>query len=105
MKAGELDQRVTLQRREQGEDEAGQPFDDWVNVATVWAAVRPLRANDLIRANAITNIMDAKVVLRYRPGITSAMKVQHGTDTYSIESVIDVKSGRRELELLCKKAA
>ena len=105
MKAGELDQRVTLQRREQGEDEAGQPFDAWVNVATVWAAVRPLRANDLIRADALTNIMDVKVTLRYRPGITSAMKVTHGADTYRIESVVDVKSGRRELELLCKRVA
>ena len=49
--------------------------------------------------------MDVKVTLRYRPGITSAMKVTHGADTYRIESVIDVKSGRRELELLCKRVA
>ena len=105
MKAGELDQRVTLQRREQGEDEAGQPFDAWVNVATVWAAVRPLRANDLIRADALTNIMDVKVTLRYRPGITSAMRVQHGTDTYLIESVANVNSANREVELLCKRVA
>ena len=105
MRAGELDQRVTLQRREQGEDEAGQPFEDWVNVAAVWAAVRPLRGREIIAADAVAAISDVRVIIRYRPGITSAMRVQHGTDTYGIESVIDVKSGRRELELLCKRVA
>ena len=103
MKAGELDQRVSLQRREQGEDDWGQPIDAWVIVGTVWAAVLPLRAAEVIRADAVTNIMDVKVKMRYRPGITSAMQVLHGSDTYEITSVIDVRSARRELELLCKR--
>ncbi len=105
MKAGELDQRVTLQRREQGEDEAGQPFEDWLPYLSAWAAVYPLRGREIVAADAVASITDVRVILRYRPGITPAMRVQHGADTYRIESVIDVKSGRRELELLCKRVA
>ena len=105
MRAGDLDQRVTLQRREQGEDEAGQPFDDWVPVFDAWAAVKPLRGREIIAADAVSAITDVRVILRYRPGITSAMRVQHGTDTYSIESVANVNSANREVELLCKRVA
>ena len=103
MKAGELDQRVTLQRREQGEDEAGQPFEDWLPYLSAWAAVYPLRGREIVAADAVASITDVRVIIRYRPGITPAMRVQHGTDTYWIESVANVASAGREIELLCKR--
>lgn len=103
MRAGELDQRVSLQRREQGQYPDGQPYDDWVIVGTCWASVHPLRGREIIAADAVASITDVRVRMRYRPGITSAMQVLHGSDTYEITSVIDVKSARRELELLCKR--
>ena len=65
----------------------------------------PLRARDVIAADALTSIMDVRVLMRHRPGITSAMRVKHRDNTYGIESAIHVKSGRRELELLCKRVA
>ena len=43
MRAGALDQRVTLEQRVEGQDEAGQPFEDWLPVFDAWAAVEPLR--------------------------------------------------------------
>ena len=42
MKSGDLDQRVTLEQRVEGQDEAGQPFEDWLPVFDAWAAVEPL---------------------------------------------------------------
>lgn len=103
MKAGQLDQRISLQRREQGEDEAGQPFDTWVIVGSCWAAVRPLRGREIIAADAVTAVMDVRVTMRYRPDVTTAMRVLHGTETYNITAVVDVNSGNRELELMCKR--
>ena len=105
MRAGTLDQRVTLEQRVEGQDEAGQPFEDWLPVFDAWAAVMPLRGREIVAADAVAAVSDVRVIIRYRPGITPAMRVQHGTDTYSIESVANVASANREIELLCKRVA
>ena len=53
----------------------------------------------------VASITDVRVRMRYRPGITAAMRVLHGSDTYRIESVANVNSADRELELMCKRVA
>lgn len=105
MRAGALDQRVTLEQRVEGQDEAGQPFEDWLPVFDAWAAVEPLRGRAVIRADAVANITDVLVKLRYRPGVLASMRIKHGSDTYSIATVINIKSANREVELLCKRVA
>ena len=105
MRAGTLDQRVTLEQRVEGQDAAGQPFEDWLPVFDAWAAVAPLRGREVIRADAVAAISDVLVKLRYRPGVTPAMRVRHGSDTYNIAAVINVNSANREIELLCKRVA
>ena len=105
MRAGALDQRVTLEQRVEGQDEAGQPFEEWVPVFDAWAAVEPLRGREVIRADAVAAISDVLVKLRYRPGITPAMRVRHGAETYSIASVANIASANREIELMCKRVA
>ena len=105
MKAGQLDQRVTVEQLVEGEDAAGQPFEDWLPVFDAWAAVYPLRGREIVAADAVASITDVRVILRYRPSITPAMRVRHGSDTYSIATVINVKSANREIELLCKRVA
>ena len=105
MKAGQLNQRITIEQRVEGQDAAGQPFEDWLPVFDAWAAVYPLRGREIIAADAVAAITDVRVIIRYRPGITSAMRVQHGTDTYSIESVANINSAGRAIELLCKRVA
>ena len=105
MRAGTLDQRVTLEQRVEGQDEAGQPFEDWLPYLSAWAAVYPLRGREIVAADAVAAITDVRVIIRYRPGITPAMRVQHGTDTYLIESVANIASANREIELLCKRVA
>ena len=103
MRAGALDQRVTLEQRVEGQDEAGQPFEDWLPVFDAWAAVYPLRGREIVAADAVASITDVRVIIRYRPGITPAMRVRHGAETYSIASVANIASANREIELMCKR--
>lgn len=102
MKAGQLDQRVTLEQLVEGQDEAGQPFTDWVPVFDAWAAVKPLTGREFIAAQAAVREITARVKMRYRPGVTAADRIVHDGTTYSVTSVADVHSSRRELHLMCK---
>lgn len=102
MKAGQLDQRITVDRLEQGFDEIGQPFTSWAPLFTVWAAVEPLAGREYIAAAAAQSEVTTRIRLRFRPGVTSADRVSHEGREYNIVSVIDYKSANRELVLMCR---
>lgn len=101
--AGRLDQKVQLQEMSGGVDEIGQPLPDvWATVGEYFAAVEPLQGKEYIAAGAMVNAVEARIRMRYRPGVTPAMRVLHGVDTYNIQSVIHVKSAKRELQLMVR---
>lgn len=102
MKAGQLDQRVTVERFTSTEDELGQPIESWAPLFTCWAAVEPLTGREFIAAQAAVREITARVKMRYRPGVTAADRIVHDGTTYSVTSVADVHSSRRELHLMCK---
>ena len=102
MKSGTLDQRIVLQAPQSGFDPIGQPLEGWEDFATVWAQVSPLQGREYLAAGALVSAVETRIRLRYRPGVTSAMRVLHGSDVYGIEAVIHVKSARQELQLMCK---
>ena len=72
-------------------------------VATVWAAVEPLTGREFLSAGAMASATEARIRMRYMPGIVSTMRVIHGADTYGIQAVIHIKSARRELQLMVKR--
>lgn len=102
--AGALSERVTLQTMAGGGTDAiGQPLPDaWADVFTTWASVHPLQGREFLAAAAITTEVTARITMRYRPGVTPAMRVVHGADLYNITAVIHVKSARAELQLMCR---
>lgn len=102
MRAGVLDQRVRIQKPSLLTDQIGQPIDAWVTLGECWAQVSPLQGREFIAAASFQSEVSAKIRMRYRPGITSAMRVIHGQDVYQINAVIHIKSGRDVLELMVK---
>ena len=102
MKAGDLDQRVTVERYTSTEDELGQPIQSWAPLFTCWAAVEPLVGREYLAAQAAVSEVTARVTMRYRTGITAQDRVIHDGKTYGIVSVIDVRSQGRELVLMCR---
>ena len=102
MKAGALDQRVVIERLVEGYDELGQPINDWLPIVTTWAEVSPLVGREYLAAAALVAEVTARIRMRYRPGITSQDRIIHDGTAYSITSLADVHSSRRELVLMCR---
>lgn len=102
MKAGQLDQRVTVERFTSTEDELGQPIETWAPLFPCWAAVEPLTGREYLAAQAAVSEVTARIRMRFRPWMTSQDRVIHDGTVYQIESLIDVRSGNRELVLMCK---
>ena len=102
MKAGQLDQRVTVERYTSTEDELGQPIEAWAPLFTCWAAVEPLTGREYLAASAAVSEVTARIRMRFRPWMTNTDRVIHNGTTYGIESLVDVRSENRELVLMCK---
>lgn len=103
MRSGKLRHRVTLQRFVKTQDPTtGLIRTEWADVATVWASVEPLSGRDFIAARAQQSEISARVVIRYREGIDSTMRVLHRGRIYSIEGppLPDAKSGLEYLTLM-----
>lgn len=102
MRAGRLNQRVTLERLSEKEDAYGATVKEWETVGTFWAAVEPLTGREIIAADAVTALSDIRVIMRFQRGITAADRLMHKGKPLEIKTVIDRRSRNRELELLCK---
>jgi SPP1 family predicted phage head-tail adaptor len=55
----------------------GQTFGQWVEVATVWAAIEPLSAKEFIASQATQSQITARIVIRQRSGLDASMRLVH----------------------------
>ncbi len=100
MQAGNLDQRITLQARAAGQDAVGQSHATWLDVATVWAQVHAVRGREFFAAAQTQQEQTVKVRIRYRPGVTTDMRLVWDGRPHDITGVIPV--GRKDmLEIMC----
>jgi SPP1 family predicted phage head-tail adaptor len=95
--------RITLQELVTGQDEAGQPVQEWQDVATVWGAVEPLRGREYFAAQQVQSEVTTRIRIRYRSGVRPDMRVLYDGRLYNINAVIDPEERHMELQLMCKE--
>jgi len=98
---GAMQNRITIQAPAAGQDAFGEPIVGWTDICTVWAAIDDLSGRQYIAAQAGQNVVETTITIRYRAGITAAMRVLHGADVYDIEAVLG--QDRRTLQLMCNR--
>lgn len=103
MHTHQFNHRVTLQSNVKVQDPAtGYMTQSWVDVAKVYAAVAPLSAREFVAAQAVQADVTTRITIRYRAGVTAAMRILHDGKVYNITGVLpDAKSGREYLTLPC----
>jgi len=103
MQAGQLRQRVIIQKDTPTQDSVGQPVPSWGTHLTRWAAVEPLTGREYFTAQQTQAEVTTRIRLRYSSGhgITPKMRVIWDGRIFEIDTVAEVKSGRRELHLMC----
>ena len=98
--AGDLIQRIRIERPVKTRNSLGEQLVTWEEFATVWAAVEPLSGRELTSLRAELADVTARIRIRYRPGVRPEMRIVHGAAIYNIASAIDVGSRHQELEIL-----
>lgn len=103
--AGNLNRRITIQRRQTGEDAAGQPLDGWEDVVQVWANVKGQTGLGTIASaqqgvSAPLNAYSFRI--RYRPTIDESMRVVYQGTPYDIQQARHDLDRREWTDLVCK---
>ena len=69
----------------------------------VWGAIEMLRGDERVRAGRPEQAVTHRVTLRYRDGVTSAMRLVRGLRRFAIRSAGDPDGRRRELICLVEE--
>lgn len=97
LSAGRLRHRLTIQRPVDGQDQnTGAPVRTWADVATVWADIKAVRANEFIAAQVEDSKVIANVTVRYRTDFDHSCRFYHQAKDayYNIEGILpDPDSG------------
>lgn len=101
MKAGDLRHRVTIEEKSVVRDGYGGEEITWSTVATVWAAVEPLRGREFLEGHSLEAAVDTRIRIRYRSGLLPSMRVTWGSHAYDVQAVLEIQSKRREIHLMC----
>lgn len=105
MKAGDLRDRVTIQRATTADDGFGNVTNGWDDLLTVWANVRETPGKEVVAAGRIEASHTATIRIRASSqsrGVTPADRIIARGQVWNIRSVAAVGDGRELIEFLCE---
>ena len=102
MKAGKLRHRVAIEIPIDTVS-SGAVTRTWNSYDTAWASIEPLYGREYWEAAKLNSEITAKIVMRWRRGITPQMRCTYGPRTFEIISIIDDLQLNRELRLMVKE--
>ncbi len=100
MRAGLLDQRIRIERKQRVADGIGGWSETWSVVDTVWARAMPLRGDEQVAAQQVEARTVIKFQVRYMSGIsTSDRLVWESNDDrlFNIRAIEDGGSRRSDM--------
>ena len=104
---GKMRHRITFQQFSGTLDDFGDPLqaddDNWVDVATTWAAIDPISGREFYAAEQSQSEVSHKIRCRYRTGLDTAMRITYGKRRFKNISLIDWEERHESLLLMCKE--
>lgn len=84
-----MDKRVSIQAVTQTSDGQGGFTESWTTSATVWASIEPLKGWERMQAMQVQTPVTHKLVMRYRSGVSTGMRILYKARVFAIKEVIN----------------
>ena len=101
--AGDLRERVTIQRRSVTRDAVGAQIEAWQVRMTAYAMVAPMGAGEQYRRQQIQAKADWKITVRYTGDVIPSDRVNWRGRTFEVKGILNPDMRRRFLELACEE--
>ena len=102
LSAGRLRHRIRIERPTLVQDAYGAGTTTWETVANdIYAAIEPLSANAFIAAQTLKSKISVRIVIRYRPGLNTSMRLIGADGTIYVPAgfLPDPDSGREYITI------
>jgi SPP1 family predicted phage head-tail adaptor len=103
IRSGELKNRVELQAQVRTPDGMGGFSNSWLTICTLWAAIWPVRATEVVEGARPVATVTHRIRIRYRNGISPKLRVKFGSKYFSVESVINPNTDYKALDLMARE--
>ena len=103
MRSGELKQSIELQSQVRTPDGSGEVATSWLTVATVWAALWPLKGTETLEGGRTVASLTHQIRIRYRNGVRPSMRIKFGSKYFNIVSIINPQTDFKALDLMAKE--
>jgi len=102
---GRLNKRITVQYPTETADNVGGFTTTWNDLATIWAAIWPTSARELIQS--MSNVMEIthRIRIRYRDDILHNYRISFGTRYFNIVSIINPNERNQWLDIMAKEVS
>jgi SPP1 family predicted phage head-tail adaptor len=103
MQAGQLNRLVTLRTKAITRTSTGAESWAWVVRGEVWAAILPIRGREYMAADSLRADVEVRIVTRAdrNMAIDATWQALSEGVAYSIKSVIQSRTDRAQIELMC----
>jgi len=103
MRAGKLNNRITIQTMPAAYDSYGAPNGTWVDSISVWSNIEMTGGNELYQAKKLYADSTAVFKVRYTTSISTLNRIKYGTRYFEILSIGDPDGLRVELLITAKE--
>lgn len=103
MQIGALNKRIELQAATQTADGMGGFTSSWTTQQTVWAAIWPTSAKELMQSAQNTMEISHRIRIRYKSTLIPSWRIKYGTRYFNILSIINPNERGEWQDLLCKE--
>jgi SPP1 family predicted phage head-tail adaptor len=100
---GRLSHRLTLESPVRLADGGGGATVAWEAVADMWGAVEMPSGRERVESGRLTGTANTRITIRYRDGVTPAMRFRNGGQVFEIRTVLDIDGRRRYLQCDCER--
>lgn len=103
MRAGELNQLITIQNKTISYNSYNEPIEGWTDGATLWAAVVTTGGGEFYAAQKLNAETSCLFKIRFTSNITSRQRIKYGNRTFAILNINNVDGANKELQIAGKE--
>lgn len=105
MRAGDLNKRIEIQAPTRAGDGMGGFAETYSTICTVWAALWPTSASEMVKSMQQTMEISHRIRIRYRSALRSSWRIKFENRYFNVVSIINPNERNEWLDLMCKEAA